>query len=521
MRTVRGQVRAVRSAGAARVGAIEPLEGRQLMSAAISASTGQLVFGEPVGWAPTAAQTVTLRNTGDAALTIAPGGVTLAGRRGPRVPHHGRARRGGDPRPGASAQVSVSFQPAALGPQGATLQVASDAPNAPALSVALRGLGTAGEQGSNEPSLQWILDTYQIGVKTGDSDPSESTLDMNPASSDEVVAPLFVKAGPGAVTVQPIAVYSGVASPALTMGYYFVKTSVNLSRTTLFTVPAADVQTVNPRAGTGSFDPGATAFGLWSTWAAQNNRTVYSEDFRNTFITAALQRMFKTYPLKNADGSVVPDAYVVGNEEAFNHDYQDAVYIIRNVRPAGTAPTPVPTSTPTPAPSPAPSPTPTPAPAPSPSPTPSPVPSPTPSPAPSPAPTPTPSPTPAPTTTSTVTLATTADAYVRDGTYAGQNFGTAGQLLVKNAVSGGGYVRTAYLKFDLTGTGPITSAVLRLYGSELAGAPRRRSPSPSFRPPIPTGAKARSPSPTPRLPARPSWLARASPARRRSSTRST
>jgi hypothetical protein len=92
-----------------------------------------------------------------------------------------------------------------------------------------------------------------------------------------------------------------------------------------------------------NFDPGSATFGLYSTWAAQNNRTVYSEDFRNTFISpATLQRMFKVYPLTNPDGSVVPNAYVIGNEEAFNRDYQDAVYIIRNVKPAQTFPASVP-----------------------------------------------------------------------------------------------------------------------------------------------------------------------------------
>ena len=45
---------------------------------------------------------------------------------------------------------------------------------------------------------------------------------------------------------------------------------------------------------------------------------------------------------------------------------------------------------------------------------------------------------------------------MRDGSYSGQNFGTAGRLLVKKAVSGGGYIRTAYFQFNLTGTAPIS-----------------------------------------------------------------
>ena len=73
-------------------------------------------------------------------------------------------------------------------------------------------------------------------------------------------------------------------------------------------------------------------------------------------------------------------------------------------------------------------------------------------------------------TASLISLVPSADAYVRDGSFAGTNFGSATQLLVKNAVSGGGYVRTAYLKFNLAGLAPASSAVLQLYGNEVAGA---------------------------------------------------
>jgi hypothetical protein len=80
-------------------------------------------------------------------------------------------------------------------------------------------------------------------------------------------------------------------------------------------------------------------------------------------------------------------------------------------------------------------------------------------------PTPTPIPTPTP-----VALSATADSYVQDGTYAKVNYGTASQLLVKDAIAGDGYVRTAYLQFNLAGLAPITSAALQLYGNELPGA---------------------------------------------------
>jgi hypothetical protein len=53
--------------------------------------------------------------------------------------------------------------------------------------------------------------------------------------------------------------------------------------------------------------------------------------------------------------------------------------------------------------------------------------------------------------------------YVRDGSYAGTNFGTASTLVVKNS-SSTGYNRHAYIKFDLASLSTFTSAKLRLFG---------------------------------------------------------
>ena len=47
----------------------------------------------------------------------------------------------------------------------------------------------------------------------------------------------------------------------------------------LFTVAKADAQSVNPTAiGNTSFDPGASPFGLYTTWPGFGNRNIYSED---------------------------------------------------------------------------------------------------------------------------------------------------------------------------------------------------------------------------------------------------
>jgi hypothetical protein len=61
------------------------------------------------------------------------------------------------------------------------------------------------------------------------------------------------------------------------------------------------------------------------------------------------------------------------------------------------------------------------------------------------------------------TLRAAADAYVRDGTYAAQNFGAAGELVVKRSVNVGN-TRETYLRFDIGGFAGVDAATLRLFG---------------------------------------------------------
>ena len=91
-----------------------------------------------------------------------------------------------------------------------------------------------------------------------------------------------------------------------------------------------------------------TPFGIWSF---TNQRTtggltsagvpapnvgngdyVYSEDKLN--IDAAHSHRLRVYPLRNRAGALVPNSYLLGWEEASNGDYQDFIFILKNVKPA-------------------------------------------------------------------------------------------------------------------------------------------------------------------------------------------
>jgi hypothetical protein len=73
--------------------------------------------------------------------------------------------------------------------------------------------------------------------------------------------------------------------------------------------------------------------------------------------------------------------------------------------------------------------------------------------------------TPTPPSSGSIMLNTTADSYVRDGSYAGSNYGTLPEMITKQN-SSSGYSRETYLKFDVSPvSGTISSAKIRLYGN--------------------------------------------------------
>ncbi|WP_018611208.1 DUF7594 domain-containing protein [Segetibacter koreensis] len=61
------------------------------------------------------------------------------------------------------------------------------------------------------------------------------------------------------------------------------------------------------------------------------------------------------------------------------------------------------------------------------------------------------------------TLSPIADAFVRNGSYAGKNYGSDTSLIVKSSASSG-YSRATYLKFRLDSISKVNKAVLRVYG---------------------------------------------------------
>ncbi len=305
-------------------------------SAPKAEATSRLVFTEVQGGAASAAKSVSVKNIGGLPLTIT--GVTISGTDAALF-----SRTGTLPvtvAPGATVTLPVTFNPTAAGPRRASLVLSTNDPGAPTTTVALRGLGTLGTGGSNEPSLQWILDTLDIPVNVGDDNPANNAMpEGNALLGDEVEMPSFTKLlFDRKVGITPLSLF-GPDGPAGNTNVAVVaahKSSDATQRVVLFNGPNSSNQTVLPDVTTvGEWDLD-DAFGFDVTWPGLTNRVTWSEDARNTWATN--NHKIRVYPLKDSTGAVVTGSYIVAPEDVpTGVDYQDAAFVVSNVKAPQTA----------------------------------------------------------------------------------------------------------------------------------------------------------------------------------------
>ncbi len=290
----------------------------------------------------TQTQVLRITNNGSANLDLVAGSVALKG----------AARRnftvnfpegGFSVKPGRRLDLEITFRSPvgeAVEVKVARLTIVTNDPATPAVSVGLRGLPTTGIGGSNEPSLARVLETFNLPTNVGDASPAEYQLGTPVAGNDEVKVQQLVKAGPGAVSIRPLAVFGTDNGPAVRLGTYTPGMPDSLKP--LWYVPREDAQSVAPKVyGQTLIDPGDAPFGIFAEFPGFTNtngmaRNVYSEDGLNTVWepkTDQLRKM-RFYPFVDQQGNAAPNTYLVAVEEfTAEYDYQDVVFIVTNVKP--------------------------------------------------------------------------------------------------------------------------------------------------------------------------------------------
>ncbi|HEX2622953.1 MAG TPA: choice-of-anchor D domain-containing protein, partial [Phototrophicaceae bacterium] len=253
---------------------------------------------------------------------------------------------------GQTRTIGVAFNPTSINPTAvkvAQLEVTSNSATNPIITSRMRGLALKGNGGSFEPSLSRILETFEIPVNVGDDDPATTTINSNPALAsgaaalgDEVLAQSFTLANSGSpATVEVLATFANDFNPVTYTGYY--RTGQPGNRYQVFTVNQGSSQTLLPAtSGNLYFTPATSPFGFYSVWPTFGFRSVFSEDIFNTYDpNPARRHKTRIYPMKNTDGSIEPNAYIVTYEELGSAsqtvwDYNDVVYIVRNITPVAT-----------------------------------------------------------------------------------------------------------------------------------------------------------------------------------------
>ncbi|WP_418608309.1 PA14 domain-containing protein [Georgenia sp. SUBG003] len=294
---------------------------------ALETSVDELVFSA-VKSTTSGQKSVTVTNFSTDTVTL---GASLTGANAGEFSLTGT---GGQLAPGASATYQVQFRPGTtVGQRSAILRLTGGDQT---VDVGLYGLTMNGIEGGNEPTLHDVMGTLGHAVDVG-----WTTLagGMDPAAKgDEVLEPLFVKAGNAAVTMTPLAQYA--PREDLPFGWY-TGDGTTAERHQVGSIDITGYQSLLPPVSSGSqtsFDPGDAEFGFYY-FSNTFGRLGYTEDRLNS--PASNAHRARIYPAKDRSGAPTANAYVVAFEDASNGDYQDYVFLVTGVKPAGDAPGPV------------------------------------------------------------------------------------------------------------------------------------------------------------------------------------
>jgi Domain of Unknown Function (DUF1080) len=198
--------------------------------------------------------------------------------------------------------------------------------------INLTGLSTNGLEGENEPPLWRVADALGYHINVGWTTLANHS--RPELQGEEISSSLFHKAGKGKVEIIPVARYS--PDFELPFGYYIdtaAKPEIHQVGVLAKAGAYPEHQTLFPAiaTGTNSFDPGNQTFGFYATGPTHN---AYSEDVWNMLLYPAnAVRATRIYPLKDIAGKLLKNSYLLCFEEAKNGDYNDYVFVVKNIVP--------------------------------------------------------------------------------------------------------------------------------------------------------------------------------------------
>jgi hypothetical protein len=201
------------------------------------------------------------------------------------------------------------------------------------LKIPITGLSTKALEGENEPTLATITRALGYEIRLGWETLAHN---LTPTLQGNELRPVLFRKADSNMAVQMIPVARYSPDFPVVFGLYTNTTKGPVQHQIGILKKAEkfpEHQTLFPdfSGSSSAYDPGNNEFGFY---AISPTHTAYSEDVWNILFhpTHAAHAM-RIYPVSDEQGKLLPDTYLVCMEEAANGDYNDYVFLVRNVQP--------------------------------------------------------------------------------------------------------------------------------------------------------------------------------------------
>ncbi|MBC7799822.1 MAG: carbohydrate-binding protein, partial [Gemmatimonadaceae bacterium] len=221
--------------------------------------------------------------------------------------------------------------------------------------IELAGLAQFQSEGGEEPKVQQIVDAFGFGTDVAEAEINKGGLVE--ANGDEILSPYFIRANSAApITITQLAAYHGQGDVAR----LYVHDLDSRQLTQIIAHDEQDGQTLLPRTLNGGAALATASlnrndpFGFFAEIVGRQGFLSWSDPDANLYedsIDAVGARganlgwdsgdghLIRVYIAKDAAGVVIPDTLLVVQDYAgVNYDYNDNIFLVRNVRsynPAG------------------------------------------------------------------------------------------------------------------------------------------------------------------------------------------
>lgn len=230
---------------------------------------------------------------------------------------------------GKSMEITIVFTPVrGAARYSASLRVGTKEQG---VSVLLQGIGIAAFEGKNEPPLEEIVHALGIPLDVGGSKLELDTKADTIGASVDVR--YFAKADEGKVRITPLARFSPPGATPFGMvakggtalleaGKLATSESVEDAHQCLFPPLEGGKESVE-------IEPPAEGFAFY---LKAHQYVSFTDPELPT--AAKIAHTARVYPAVRLAGRDLKNSYVIGFEEAANGDYQDALFLLENVKPA-------------------------------------------------------------------------------------------------------------------------------------------------------------------------------------------